>query len=411
MQNNNLNNRSNNNQFNKRRNRNLREINQKINNNIKFNRFKNRYNRNPGFRYRFNFIRNPNNYQRKNRKFQNNTRANINKSIRDITQLIKKTSLTGGPLKNTNTKNKKNMNDPNMIRKEIRYDKLYNAFEMYNMGKYYSFYKTTNMIIRIAIYSTYNIVFNANNNCSFIWLPYAYPFLDGRFIITHNDSQHVADSYCDFFWSEHASTMNIPSSTRSSIPGNYRLIAASLKISNITTNSLKGGSYTVYRISKNDLQPIYYNKDEDVDSYEDVYSIARRMMEFENYENEPIKYLYNANQVCQCNEYGVIQGNDIFQDCTEYMGSRTSLISSTQTGTIGGDVNNFNPNGVNIKYVGKFDGTTTQQSYKIQSIKIFEVTPDSNNSFSAAAFKGSKSVTPNVIMQAKNKFNLECIDA
>jgi hypothetical protein len=279
------------------------------------------------------------------------------------------------------------------------------------MGKYYSFYKTTNMILRIAIYSTYNIAFNSNNTCSFIWLPYAYPFIDPRFIITKDDSQYRADAFCDFFWSERSSTMNIPPSTLSSIPGNYRLIAASLKISNITTNSLKGGSYTVYRVSRNELQPIYYNIDQEVDPYEDVYSVARRLMENENYENEPIKYLYNANQVCQCNEFGVIQGNDIFQDCTEYMGSRTTLISTTRTGVMGGNVDIFNPNGVNIKYIGKFDSTTTQQSYKFQSVKVFEVTPYSTNSLSAAAFKGSKSVTPNVIMQAKNKFNLDCIEA
>jgi hypothetical protein len=299
------------------------------------------------------------------------------------------------------------VNDPNNKgSKEIRYDRLYTALDMYNMGKYYSFYKTTNMILRIAIYSTYNLTFNANLTAGFIWYPYAYPHIPSGFKVSSN---YTPDSYCDFYWGETGSTLNVTSSNTSNIPGMYRLIAASLKVSNITTNSLKGGSYTIFRTSRNEGQPCLYLYSDDAGSDDQVMQINAELLTG-LYENEPIKCLYNANQVALCNEFGVIQGNTIFQGSDEYMGCKSQKIMTSKTNPVGGPLSGFNPQGVNVKYIGRFDATTTQQSYKLQCVKVFEVTPLSTDVIAATTFKGSKSVNASVLDQAKNYFNLQVLN-
>jgi hypothetical protein len=338
-------------------------------------------------------------------RFNNNN--NLTKQIKELTRLVKTTSLTGGPLRSLNMDNKRHINDPNnKITKEIRYDKLYSAFDMYTMGKYYSFFKTTNMILRLAIYSTYNLTFNANLTAGFIWYPYAYPNIPYGTKVSTNKN---ADTYCDFYWGETGSTLNVTSSNLSNIPGMYRLIAASLKLSNITTNSLKGGSYTIFRTTRNEGQPCMYLYSDDFGADDGVMQVNAELLTG-LYENEPVKYLYNANQIAMCNEFGVIQGNTIFQGSNEYMGSKNYNTYSAKSSPVGGSIDNFNPDGVNVKYIGRFDATTTQQSYKVQVVKVFEVTPLSTESIAATTFKGSKSVNSNVIEQAKNYFNLQVIN-
>lgn len=127
------------------------------------------------------------------------------------------------------------------------------------------------------------------------------------------------------------------------------------------------------------------------------------------YDNEPTKYLYTANQVALINEYGVIDGNTIFQQCHEYMGKQTASDTTNSVLPVGGTPESFNPQGVNVKYIGRFDPVTLKQSYTAQAFSIFEFTPVSTSVMATMAFKGAQSVTPYVLQQAKNSFNLQVI--
>lgn len=399
--------------FQRRRTNNYQEIsNQDPKGSIRINnknrRFKNKRNwRSRNYNLYSNIIRRNNvNF---NSRYNQNINNKLDKSIKTLTRYVKNFSLGGGPLKSISSNQKKNLNDPNnSIKKEIRYDKLYNAFELYNMGKYYSFFKTSNMILRIAIYSTHSFIIPAQaENCGFLWFPYFYPKQNTVAKVRTNNENKLVDNMCNFFL-RIGTEITLFTPTKSDIRGNYRLISASMKVSNTTTNSDKGGSYTIYRITRNDGQPVFYNTQLGIHTNEEPIDINLSLIGGA-YNNETTKYLYNANQSALCNEYGVLDGNTIFQSYYEYMGEMTKDASAFYCLPAGGGKTGaeFNPHGVNVKYIGQIDPVSKDQTYKVECVQIFEVTPLSTDSTSALAFKGDKSVTGAVIAAAKNKFNLE----
>lgn len=322
---------------------------------------------------------------------------------------MKSSALGGGPLKPINSDINKNANDPNNKKtKEIRYDKLYSAISMYYMSKYYSFYKTTNMIIRLPVYTTFSFVVDPNTDpASFVWYPYFYPYFQP--IRVRATNENLAANRLSNFILRLNNDLYPYDPTAVTIRGNYRLITATMKVSNTTTNSNKGGSYTLYRITRSETSPIFYNDTLGLGNEPPITAI-RNMLGY-IYTNEPCKYLYNANQMALANEYGVIDGNTIFQGFNEYMGERNPTATAFYVASAGSDSggigDNFNPQGLNVKYIGLIDPTTTAQTYKIECIQIFEVTPLSADSVAALAYKGDKCATPQVIAQAKNKFNFE----
>jgi hypothetical protein len=371
-----------------------RRLRNRIGNNIRLNR--NRRN---------NFNNRKNNQNNNNKNLTNK----LDKELKTLTKYVKNFSLGGGPLKSFSSKQKKNTNDPNTIKREIRYDKLYNAFEMYNMGKYYSFYKTSNMIVRLAIYSSHSFVIPTNaENCGFLWFPYFYPRQNVTGHVRTQNENKAVDNMSNFFL-RIGTEITLFRPTPTDVRGNYRLISATMKIANTTTNSDKGGSYTVYRITRNDGQPVFYNTQLGLTTTQ--YPIDVNLSLIGGlYNNEPVKYLYNANQSALCNEYGVLDGNNIFQSYYEYLGQMTNEATTFYTLCAGGSKGSgeeFNPQGVNVKYIAQFDPVSKDQTYKVECVQIFEVSPLSTDTISALAFKGNKSVYPSVITQAKNKFNLE----
>lgn len=328
------------------------------------------------------------------------------RKIREITNLVKATSLSGAPKMGVNSEQRKNTNNPN-IAKEIRYDRLYNAMQMYKMGKYYSFYKTPNMIVRIAIYSCYQFTLDPDVTSGFMWFPYFFPYISIDYKVDTSSLNRSANIACNFITYTGNSQLYHPGSTVDTV-GNYRLVSASLKISNTTTNSQKGGCFTIYRVCRNEGQPVLACDTVDINYNDRVCAFNTELMAT-RYDNEPTKYLYTANQVALINEYGVIDGNTIFQQCHEYMGMQTSRNTTDSVLPVGGVPDNFNPQGVNVKYIGRFDPVTLKQSYTAQAFSIFEFTPVSTSVMATMAFKGAQSVTPYVLQQAKNAFNLQVI--
>jgi hypothetical protein len=349
---------------------------------------------------------NNNNIARYNSNYNAKQYRDLNRKIKQITDLVKTTSLTGAPRIGVNSDQRKNTNNPN-ISKEIRYDKLYNAMQMYKMGKYYSFYKTPSMIVRLALYSCYQFSLDVDTTGSFLWLPYFFPYISPNFKVDTSGLNMTPNVACNFITRSGNSQLYHPSSIVDTM-GSYRLITASLKISNTTTNSQKGGSYTIYRVCRNEGQPVLTNSNVEI-SFNEAVAVTNTEVMSTKYDNEPTKYLYTANQIALINEYGVIEGNTIFQQVHEYMGNRSSESTSNSLLPLGGFPKDFNPDGVNVKYVAKFEAPTTKQSYTAQAFTVFEFIPVSTSVMATMAFKGSQSVLPQVVQQAKNSFNLQVL--
>lgn len=328
----------------------------------------------------------------------------IENEITQLTKMIKKTSLGGGPSIALNTENQIRTSKDPRSNKEIRYDKLYTALEMYLMGKYYSFFKTSNMIVRLTNYSSYSVTLPPNKKCAALYYPYFYPYVPDNILLQPNGVNVFADQ-CSNFMFYNDTTLQCPIANKLTVAGNFRLIAATMKVTNTTTNSQKGGSFTIYRLTQTQGQPIYLHTGTALTNNLYIASIIALMAG--NYDNEPVKFLYNGNQTALANEYGVIDGNTIFQQYDEYMGGKTETQTDATQQTAGGDSSKFNPTGLNVKYLIQFDPVTTEQTYKIQTFAVFEVVPVSTSAMATLAFKGDKCVSESVVEEAKNSFNLK----
>jgi len=400
QRNNNTNNNIPNNQANnnRRNNKYNRAIRQKRRNKRRIRQQNGRnFNNNVGTRKRRTFMNINNQYNYKFRKLE--------KEINTITKMIKNTSLGGGPSVNINSNNKLTTMDPSHSQKEIRYDKLYSAMDMYLMGKYYSFLKTSNMIIRTSTYSTYQFTIPQDQSCAFLFFPYFYPYIKPFVTISDGDGLIKQANAVSNFFTLTGNSFVAHRTNLLTITGNYRLIACTIKVTNTTTNSQKGGSYTLYRTTRNQGQPIIFN--DSVDLIPGLVLNINQDLMTSDYNNEPVKYLYNGNQTAIANEYGIIDGNTIFQDSWEYMGCNTALESQGTYLAAGGNSDIFNPQGVNVKYIAKIDPVSTPQTYKIQVFSIFEVTPLSTDIVATLAYKGDKSATAEVVEEAKSTFNLK----
>jgi hypothetical protein len=341
----------------------------------------------------------------------NNTNAfqftQLRREIDKLSRDLKTTSLGSGPLTNINTATNSNANNPSINKKEIRHDILYDAFELYKMGKYYSFYKTPSLIIRLPVYTTLTITTVINTSTRLMWFPYAYPYINADVYRIGINSDVIPNIFSNIMVSGTTSNGFKPVS-QVDIPGNYRLLCASMKITNITTNTNKGGAYTVYKTTRSEGQPVVYNSGIQYETNVPPYTTDLALME-QNYDQEPIKYLFNANQTAQVDEYNVIQGNTIFQGDNEYMGARTEPITAYNILPIGQKPILFNPQGINVKYVVHIDAINNVQTYKIQTLAIFEVSPRPGTSISAIAYKVDRTVLPDVILKAKNYFPIHSV--
>lgn len=386
---------------NNRRNNNYNRFGINNNRNTRINNF-NKKRRNPR-------IRNNNNIQNRS-NFSSGAIISLKNELNKLKQTIKTTSLGSTAIKNVNNGNKSTANNPSTNKREIRYDRLYDAFTLYKMGKYYSFYRSPNLIVRIPIYNTWTFTLTVNYEAQILWFPYAYPYLSPDYRVGDQDDR-IPDTYSYLF------VRNIPSAgsdyikcSLSDINGTYRLLSASMRITNITTNTNKGGSYTIYRLTNNEGQPCVFNFTDGHGALNYPATINAEVCKGD-YNQELIKFVYNGNQVGQIDEYNVYQGNTIFQSATEYMGSKTPNSYSNRSLPVGGNALTYNPQGLNIKYLIKIDPMSTIQVYKIQSVSIFEVCPSQSTTTASLAYKVDKIASSEVLKKAKDSFPLKIINS
>jgi len=334
------------------------------------------------------------NYQALTRRFDNM----LNTTMRAIRQLNIGTRVA----KNAITQN------PNV---EIRYDKLYTAYDMYRMNKFYPLYKSPLATIFYPVYNEYTVLVAAANNwtvCNLIWTPYGYPYIDKTTRVTINNSKVVPTQFCNLLRvapraSAQTSDVYWYPSTLSEIPGMQRLVAATMKISNVTSLLDKAGTYTAYKIHPQYAVPIITASGWQQEA-NPWYIVSLMEQANQDYSLVPTKLLTTATQRLTINEFNTLAGNNQFQGPCEYQGLRYK--NETNDFTLHLPLNEKymeNFVGTNVAYKIAIATTAAAQTFKIQTWQVFEIAPE-NNSFSPLALIHRNTASEQVLSQMQGNF-------
>jgi hypothetical protein len=282
-------------------------------------------------------------------------------------------------------------------RSEIRYDKLYTAYDMYRMNKYYPIYKSTLPLIYYPVYNEYTItILNTNSvgpKYTLMWLPYAFPALPDIKVQDNREVQAFASVI--LLHNHEGYYYNLQPSTLISIKGQQRLISATMKITNVTSMLNKAGTFTAYKFINEFMSPLIYNNQ--LLQYQDLEAAIPQEIQrgyHQAYADKSAinpKMLATANQTLTINEFNVVKGLDIFQGTDEYMGNKY-LGNGASSTPLTQHYDGFNPIASNITYAIDFLTTDNNQQYKVQTWQIFEISP-SNNLFSPMATIHNNCVT------------------
>lgn len=294
---------------------------------------------------------------KRNKKI-NKINNKINKVERDINNIVATNNTLSNVFKS---------------KREMRNDKLINAMNMSRFRVKLAFYRTPKPIIKYAYYNKaiLNLAVNAYNNYLY-WFPYTYPHYEDNIIEGHHTNR-VTNLIDVMFSDQNTATLALYPMSATALVGECRLIAATLKLTNISPTLSRNGSYTIYKTTNPGVGPFYYPSTNQVVVEHSNIIIAPFREDCQISKNQVTqKQLFTANDTAVCDEYNVVQGNNIFGNCNEYLG----LLMNEQHGyTVGPPGFARNPTGTNIKYIIEFSTPTELQTYVIETYSIWEVAP------------------------------------
>lgn len=334
-------------------------------------------------------------YAKKRDKYENKKLQN---EIKELTTTMAKMNLGGGPIKNPRK---------SLIKKEIRNDRVYSAMSLYLRNQNMSLYDSNQKVVYFNNYNAYTCSV-ANNNFYMLWYPYFYPCTDPTRMRMTYDSTNVGINACSnllYGYGENITTLYECNQIK--VYGMQRLVCATMKISNITPNTNKGGAYTIYRLTNNFGTPLIYNNSVAFDTKVDTQDISSNNDIINGkYSNSSVKYLFGGNEIGIIDEYNVTQGNTMFCNWQEYLGNRITDRGSDFLeihNSVGGWAEK-NAIGVNIKYLIHFDPITVNQTYKIETWSLFEVVPPQDSFLASTATLPAHIATKSVIDDIKMRF-------
>lgn len=153
--------------------------------------------------------------------------------------------------------------------------------------------------------------------------------------------------------------------------GNYRLVGASFKITNLSPFNTKSGSYIIYKLNENTAYPPFYNKSlPPTKANSPDYTNVIGTLANQNHDQVMLKQSFSASDIGFIHEYNIYEGNNIFQTPNEYIG--VDYISGVEPVALW----TGNPQGNNIKYEIDIPATSTIQSYLMETWQILEIVPD-----------------------------------
>lgn len=320
---------------------------------------------------------NKNNISNKNKNnINNNINNKINKTNNKIDKLsddLSKLSLSLFP-KTTNIYRKL---------KEPRIDKYVTPMEMGLSHRFTSLFKTGNRIRYMSLYNRFEIDNSVIPSfvAKYLWFPYSvnfqsYPDLsikvsDGQegstspniisplIRITTNTSTRSVEG------------MSVYNCSACGLVGNYRLVGATLKITNLSPFNTKAGSYIIYKLNENTAYPAFYANTlvpakPNSPNYTNVVGTLANL----NHDQVMLKQSFSASDIGYIHEYNIYEGNNIFQTPNEYIGADYLDGDEPVAKWLG------NPQGNNIKYEIDIPTTTTLQSYLVETWQILEIVPN-----------------------------------
>lgn len=330
-------------------------------------------------------LNNTNKLLKRNKKI-NKISNKINRVEKDINNIITTNNTLPNVFKN---------------KKEMRRDRLINAMNMSRYRVKLAFYKTPKPIIKYAYYNkaTINLGVNAYKNCLY-WFPYTYPYvqsinMDGDY------TNRVTNLINIIFTNQNTASCAFYPMSSTTLVGECRLIAATLKITNVSPTLSRNGSYTIYKTSNPGVGPVYYATTRTTEAEHSVKLLAAYKPDALQSRNQVSqKQLFTANETALCDEFNVVQGNNIFGSTNEYIGL---MFDTPNDFCYCPHENVKNPTGTNIKYIIDFSTPTEVQTYVIETYSIWEVAPAPETDLDGITESGDLLFT-NAVREAASRF-------
>jgi hypothetical protein len=334
-----------------------------------------------------NFRRNP------PRRGGNNMNKKIIDKVDKLGDAISKLSLDLNP-KVTNL---------NRSKKEPRIDKLTLPMNMGLTSRYVSLVPTPNRIVYCSVYTRVDLITSSANPTSLVFFPYCVNFQNFKNIsIASNNGTDIA-SLCDrttpmilIRGAASVSSLELPAaSTQCGLTGNYRLVGATLKITNTSPYVSREGTYMVYRIVDDTFLPWFYSTAHPPAYFHNRVNDFAKLLN-KNYDQVKVKQAFAASDVGLVNEFNVYEGNTNFQSPCEYIGCRYESDSSSTCVAP-------NPVGTNATYLVKIPSTVQENSYLIESWQVLEIIPDPSLNLDNLAQMQSHVVTEEVLKEIRER--------
>lgn len=346
-------------------------------------------------------IRNPRRRRVPNRKKRN---QRFQRARRGITRTAPVTQ--GQEITNIQFRTMKYKNN---VGKSKILDYLLNPYKMVLDAKYFSIFPSQMKVIRLSLYHTWKF------NTAFrrmLWWPYGVGFTNlvenYKVRISNYNVEEVAthktNAYSNFAWIE---ALDGNSYTTHTVPtigiiGKYRVIGASLKITNVSSLATKGGTVYIARDESDKGYPGYTYNDalKSVADVPDFTNDANIMYSLHQpHDNVSIKRLYSCTESPIINEVNIHEGNAIFNSSDEYLQAayipgnvilpvNTERLAYPQETTTG----------INVKYFIELQANA-QQSYMVESWTVLELSPDPNSSAGFMSMAQDSNVGANAYMK------------
>lgn len=302
----------------------------------------------------------------------NKNMQKIDKKIEKLTEDLNKLSLQFFP-KTTNVFRRL---------KEPRVDRIVTPMDMGLNSRFTSIFKTGNRIRYMSLYNRFEFAnTNASSVTRLLWFPYAVNFASyPDLAITVSDGgtgttqpNIISPIVKTIMTNGSIVSMEYPNVAACGLIGNYRVVGASAKITNLTAYQTKAGSYIIYKLNENTVYPPFYDSSTlpNPTTAPDYTSVLGALLAI-NHDQVMLKQSFSASDVALIHEYNVYEGNNIFQTPQEYIGS--SYISGTEVVALW----DGNPQGNNIKYQIDIAGTSNSliNTYLMETWQIIEIVPD-----------------------------------
>lgn len=268
-------------------------------------------------------------------------------------------------------------------------------------NEYYSIFPSDLKVIKLSLYN--NVAVPLSDKDMLVWFPYGVGF--DKFI---SEGYQVANEVVKYYSCLYKLTdvdqkiTLIPTNT-CSIPGKYRIIGASLKLTNVTNVTNKGGNVFINRLDDDNASPIYFGDSAKTTPFAlttatDWEKTLKELLDTPGV-NSSIKQNVSGTSTVVINEVNNKKGNDIFSSFNEYNSTAYKTGSSAKFL----DVSYDRGLGHNIKYKMQATNLTTQR-YLVEMWQILEVAP-LQGSTSASLGQDSLKGCSQSIMRIINKSN------